>query len=98
MSGATNKLIPSALEKDRWVPLRLERLWLTPAGAFVSDESEAKAHGITRPSPNCQMPVPSYKRVGCDAPEARKPNLIRRTREASPETWKRSFTRSIKGA
>jgi hypothetical protein len=39
--------MPSALEKDRSVPLRLERRRLTPAGAFAFDESEAKANGIT---------------------------------------------------
>jgi hypothetical protein len=36
-------LIPSALENDRWVPLRLERRRLTPAGAFACDEWQAKA-------------------------------------------------------
>ena len=41
-------MIPSALEKDRWVPLRLERRRLTPAGALASDESEARADGITK--------------------------------------------------
>jgi hypothetical protein len=40
-------VIPSTLEKDRWVPLRPERRRLTPADAFASDESEAKADGIS---------------------------------------------------
>jgi hypothetical protein len=39
-------VIPSALEKDRWYPLRPERCRLTPAGAFAFDESEAKANGM----------------------------------------------------
>ena len=34
---------PSDLVKDRYYPLRPERRRLTPAGAFASDESEAKA-------------------------------------------------------
>jgi hypothetical protein len=39
-----------ALAKDRGYPLRLERRRLTLAGAFASNESEAKAKGIERPA------------------------------------------------
>jgi hypothetical protein len=46
--SVTAELIPSALEKDRWYKLRLERRRLTPADAFACDEPQAKANCINR--------------------------------------------------